>query len=400
MPAAASFRPSHGLWRSAAIGACLGYAVLAIGSVADRSTADHPGLAARIPGLFASEALRSRGRQLLEAGDNRRALPLGAAAVAQEPVDPASTALLGAARFAGGDQAGADRAFMVAGQLGWRIPMTQIYWMGRALEGGDFRVAALRLDALLRQKPALLKDRRLLDPMESDPRGREALAQRLLAMPNWLTAYASANQESADNVVLWRAQTLIRMSRLGGSVGCEKISPIVSRLILMSEARVAHEVWWAHCPDTRRAIVFDGKFERAAVDQSRSEFDWFFVGQSDVEALTQKRDGPLRSGLQIRGNGNRDRFVVRQAIFAPSGKYQLSWKAENPDGTPTNRILASLGCDVESADIVNATFDIVGKRWTTIVDLDNSCEVRWLKFGVAQGPTIGFLTDVGLFPMK
>ena len=238
----ASFRQTAGAWRVVVALCCVAYSVLAIGSAADRLVTEHPDLSARVPAFFASEALRNRGRQLLVAGDANGARLKGEAAVDQEPVYPGSTALLGAARFALGDRIGADRAFTVAGQLGWRVPLTQLYWMGRALEGGDYRVAGLRLDALLRQKPELLKDRRLLDPMESDPRGRTAIAERLVRAPNWLRNYTALDQELPDNVMRWRAQTLLEMSRLGGSAGCERIAPITSRLIQINEAKLGQAI--------------------------------------------------------------------------------------------------------------------------------------------------------------
>lgn len=388
------------VWRVAIVASCLAFAALAMGSAADRLVTGRPDMAKHIPALFAAEALRSQGRQLLEGGDANGARLLGEAAVEQDPVDPGSTALLGAARFALNDRTGAERAFTVAGKLGWRVPLTQFYWMGRALEGGDYRVAGLRLDALLRQKPALLKDRRLLDPMESDPRGRTAMAERMLRKPNWLRAYTALNQELPENVTKWRAQTLIEMSRLGGSAGCERIAPIASRLIQIGEGKIAKVLRRAHCFASGVAIVDDGDFAAAAVDQARSDFVWFFLGQADIDALPQRRDYPAPSGLLIRGNAIRDSIVVRQLVFAPAGTYQLSWKAVSTDGSPTNRILASLGCGIVSIDKVSPTYDSTAQRWTATVQLDDSCEARWLKFGAAKGPTDGFLTEVELVPVE
>ena len=396
----ASFRQTAGAWRVVVALCCVAYSVLAIGSAADRLVTEHPDLSARVPAFFASEALRNQGRQLLEAGDANGARLKGEAAVDQEPVDPGSTALLGAARFALGDRIGADRAFTVAGQLGWRVPLTQLYWMGRALEGGDYRVAGLRLDALLRQKPELLKDRRLLDPMERDPRGRTAIAERLVRAPNWLRNYTALDQELPDNVMRWRAQTLLEMSRLGGSAGCERIAPITSRLIQINEAKLGQAIRRAHCFASKVAIVYDGNFAAAAVDQSRSDFVWFFLGQEGIDALPQRRKYPATSGLIIRGNAIRDQIVVRQLVFAPSGTYRLSWKAVGPGGTPTNQILASLGCGVESIDKITPTYDDTAKKWAATVRLDDGCEARWLKFGAAKGPTDGFLTEVELVPLE
>ena len=240
----------------------------------------------------------------------------------------------------------------------------------------------------------------MLDPMESDPRGRTAMAQRLVITPNWLMAYTGLDQELPDSVTKWRAQTLIEMSRLGGSAGCERIAPIASRLVQIGEAKLAQAVRRAHCFASRVAIVYDGEFAAAAVDQARSDFVWFFLGQADIDALPQRGEYPAPSGLLIRGNAIRDRIVVRQLVFAPAGTYQLSWKAVTTDGTPTNRILASLGCGIESIDQISPTYDSAAERWSATVRLDDSCEARWLKFGAAKGPTNGFLTEVKLVPVE
>ena len=149
---AASLRQRLPLWSRLgwATGLVL-FAGLAAGSAADRLSAGDPVLAAQIPALFASEALRTRGAEALSNGQAVGAEAIGTAAIRNAPTDPQSTALFGAGKLAVGDRVLADRAFRVAGQLGWGVPITQSYWMGQALADGKYDIAALRLDALLRQ---------------------------------------------------------------------------------------------------------------------------------------------------------------------------------------------------------------------------------------------------------
>jgi hypothetical protein len=107
------------------------------------------------------------------------------------PVDPGSTAMFGAARLAQGDEPGAEKAMLVAAQLGWRIQFTQAYWLGRALQLGDMRVAALRLDALLRVTPELVNNDLYLQPFETTQEGRAALVARLALAPDWVGSYVN-----------------------------------------------------------------------------------------------------------------------------------------------------------------------------------------------------------------
>ena len=80
--------------------ALLVYAGLALGSGLDRMSAGQPSLAPRVPGLFASEALRAMGAQALGRGDAAAALRIGQQALRDAPTDPQSAALFGAGNLA------------------------------------------------------------------------------------------------------------------------------------------------------------------------------------------------------------------------------------------------------------------------------------------------------------
>ena len=72
------------------------------------------------------------------------------AALNRDPVNQRLLGLWGSAELARGEDARAEAIFRVAGGLGWRDRPTQLYWYAVARDGGDFVVAASRLDALLR----------------------------------------------------------------------------------------------------------------------------------------------------------------------------------------------------------------------------------------------------------
>ena len=382
------------VWRVAIVASCLAFAALAMGSAADRLVTGRPDLARHIPALFAAEALRSQGRQLLEAGDAKGALVLGQAAVAQEPVDPGSTALLGAARFALGDRTGAERAFTVAGKLGWRVPLTQLYWMGRALEGGDYRVAGLRLDALLRQKPALLKDRRLLDPMESDPRGRTAMVVRMLARPNWLKPYADNVYDISSQAIQYRAMVLEELALRGLTIGCAQIAPATSRLLDTGAVVRAAALWRDHCPAAGTGLVSDGNFANASLASATGPFAWTTTGDSDISLAF----APAASGqrLVIEGAAQRDRVLLSQLLVLPPGGYVLSWRAETASGTPTDHVRAAIGCAQQTKDWLPTNFDRQNRRWVARVTIGADCAGHWLNFGVAANAGSVWLEQIAL----
>ena len=224
------------------------YIGLVLGSGSDRLTATRPELADRIPTLFASEALRIAGSKALANGDVKATLAIAKRALRDAPADPQSAAMLGAGLLASGDRTQADQAFRVAGRLGWRVPITQSYWMGKALAVSDYKVAALRLDALLRQQPGLLSQRQLLDPMERNPKGRAALVQRLALRPEWLTSYLSVDASSSADVMMQRSEVLEEAARSGLVLGCGSIAPTIARLIELNLRNEAGRLSRAHCP--------------------------------------------------------------------------------------------------------------------------------------------------------
>lgn len=379
--------------------ALLGYGGLAIGSGLDRLTQRTPQAASLVPGPFAARALRTRAGQALEKGDAQAALGSAVAAVNMAPLDPGSTALLGAARLKSGDAAGAERAFRIAGQLGWRDPYTQAYWMERALRIGDYRVAAMRLDALLRQRPDLLGERRLMDPLEGTQLGRAALAERILGNPNWLEAYVAKLDGVPRPVLSLRTQVLAEVAARNAVLGCEPIGPLIERLVLEAAEMEAAALWRQHCPGAGQAIVYDGNFAKARIDQVRSQFAWSFIGQADTNILFSP--GPKANGqwVEIDTTSRRIRQFMRQMVLAAPGSYQLSWIALDDTDKPSALVVASLTCSMDPRDWAEARYDPATKRWVSDFTIDRSCQTWWLNFGVSGTPGKARMSEVTLRPI-
>ena len=234
------------LLRLGAVAGALLYAGLAIGSGYDRLAADHPALADRIPSLFAVNAREVAAQNRLTT-DPAAATALAEQLVARAPVEPASTALLGAARYAAGDLPGAERAFRVAGQLGWRVPLTQAYWRQAALAQGDYPVAAQRLDALFRQNPELLHDPATLAPFENDAGAQAAWVDRLATRPPWLGWYIGADDQVPAEVLARRVPALLLLGDRGVVLGCAAITPAVLALTKAGLAGAADALRHKHC---------------------------------------------------------------------------------------------------------------------------------------------------------
>lgn len=362
------------------------YAGLALGSGLDRISAKQPALAVRVPGFFASEALRVLGAQALQQGNAVAARQIGQRALRDAPTDPQSAALFGAGSLANGNRAIADRAFRIAGQLGWRVPITQTYWMNRALAQSDYRIAALRLDALLRQQPELLNDRQLTDPMERNPAGRAALISRMALKPAWLGPYAKAVAATPRDVMMQRVEVLTEARKAGVVMGCDTIAPTVYRLYEQQLLSDAVSLWRAHCPAAGPGPVSDPDFTLLDLSKPLIMLSWQAVGN---EALTVTLSPPLAGSgkrLAVEGNPSRPAQFLRQAVVLARSRYELSWQASNLDGNPSDRVLAVLDCGGETKGWLSPKFDAAKGVWHAEVIWDGRCEMPELGFYAVAGP--------------
>jgi len=372
------------LGRIALAGGLLAYSALALGSGLDRASAGSADLAARIPGFFASEALRVRGADALDHGQAQAALALGKAAIGDAPTDPQSPALLGAGRLASGDRGGADRAFRVAGKLGWRVPVTQTYWMNQALGAGDYRIAAMRLDALLRQQPALHRQRSLIDPMERNPAGRTALVERMALNPIWLTSYVGDVHDLPVDVMLQRAPVLEEAAAKGLVLGCPLIAATANRLALLGQAREGSSLWRAHCPAAGQGLVSDGDFAMAGLGEKPVAFAWDLLGSEDLTlGFIRSGDGPGQR-LTVQGRPRQVRPVLHQLLALTPGRYVLSWRSGDSQNRPSKALRAALGCQGADPVWLEQEFDPASRRWRAPVSLDGHCTAQDLIF--ATGP--------------
>ncbi|WP_225206966.1 tetratricopeptide repeat protein [Novosphingobium huizhouense] len=387
-------RPARGLLIGVAATV---YAALAVVSGLDRLGANDPVLAGMLPSTLLAQSLRNKATNAQSIGDTDTALQLAREAVARTPIEPASTAVLGAAILGREDEAGAERVFRAAAKMGWRVPLTQLYWMQASLAVDDFPNAALRLDALLRQTPGLLANRKLLDPLEQSPEGRSALAERLVERPDWLTPYVADVWNVAPEVLSLRRDVLVDLATDGVRLGCEDISPFVQREVALADVRGARDVWLAHCPGARAGAVYDGDFARAQVTQTRASLAWTFLGNAGITVLPETGPQPGRHSLAVDGNVSRPTVFVRQLQLVTPGRYRLTWSARTEQGTPSNRVVAAFDCGGPIAWQPGEA-GRNGVR-SAVLDHDGKCDAPWLSFALAPGSGAVHLSGVALVPV-
>lgn len=385
--------------RLSLVAAALGFAALAVPSALDRASVAAPAVAARVPAAFAANAWRARAETALVAKRPGEALSAAAEAVRRDPVDPASTGLLGAALLASGKAEAAERAFRVAARFGWREPATQSYWLEAAFAAGDLPLAAQRLDALLRQSPALPQGAALLSRFEATGAGRTALAKRLALRPAWLLGYRNSPVPLSTATMVARADVLRQVAARVGPLGCEEALSLVRGLVEAGRPAEGWRLWRAQCPRaSRAAAVADGGFSAARLDAPPSPFEWSFPGAVGIDVMVAPAAGFAGPALQAASSlPRREAFAVQHLRLAP-GSYRLAWREQDSAGRPSARIAASLSCRLDQAEWQTARSAGGDQRFTTAT-IAADCPDQWLTLAILPGEETVILDDVAAVPI-
>jgi hypothetical protein len=358
-------------WQTWAVaGAVACYIGLAAADGVNRLSVSMPELRPYVPDMLHSEALTEESLQALAKGDAKAGEALARRAVIASPLDSRSSAMLGLSRLMLGDEKGAEVAFTYSAQRGWRAAPTQTYWLQRAWAMGDYRVAGLRMDALLRLHPASLNNHALFDPLEQDPAMRDAMADRLRLGPNWAQLYTHDVIGLSDAQLAARVDVMGRLAQKGSSLGCEGAQMVVNQLTGRNQIATAMQVWRSHCPAATKGLIGDPDFTQFRVGrEGLTEFAWSSDSSGDI-ALRQDE-----GSLQVSNSGSLPGAFLRQKLVVPQGRYRLFWRATEGK----EQILPYWGCDASTASVLPVTQDGKG-HWQADVDWDGRCAGPWLKF--------------------
>lgn len=355
--------------------ALLAYVALAMGSGLDRLTAKEPGMARIVPSAFAAEAHRAMAARALRSG-KAEALTAAQGAVAADPVDPHSAALLGGASLLSGQPKQADLSFRVAAQLGWRDPMTQLYFMNQALRSGDTDLAALRLDALLRQNPLLPVRDMVLSKFEGSSQGRRALSRRLALRPPWTSEFMG--KEGSLPLSVMRKRAAIVANVPGKRWGCDAVAPLVRSLVQGGDTAAAKRLWIAHCPDASPGIA-DPAFSRLSASRPATPFDWNLVGGGDIAVLPA---AAKQAGLIATVSGAASRRIAWQMLTLPAGTYWLRGIARVLPGTRAGALTFSLSCDPGERRPLPINYSNDG-HFNARIEVDRTCAGQYFTVWLA-----------------
>jgi len=386
--------------RLAVAALAMGYAAFAIGNGLDRAAVARHDLMPLVPEMFRARSLDAAGMEAVKARRYGEALKLGEAAVARAPMEGSSTALLGIARLLAQDEAGAQQAFLVAGTRGWRVPVTQTYWLNVAYQMGDYAVAAIRLDALLRQQPYQVRQPELLGAFERNPQASAALVDRMMTKPNWLGLYAGYVGNLTPEQLAGRKSVLSALAERGMVLGCDQLGTLTGELVRHGDVAGARDLWARHCPAAGRGLVGDSALTAPVSDERDVvPFAWQTLGSGDMRIVPHPAGEGPGQWLEASNGSPLAAPVMRQMVVAPAGRYRLSWLARDAEGKGAQGVEAYLGCDMGNLALAGPGRDAGRGRWQADVAIDGQCAGHWLQFTLKPGADAVQLGAVTLTPL-
>lgn len=265
------------------------------------------------------------------AGDLAGAQGLALQAVRSEPLNQDALGLVGQIALELGQAKAAAAVFLMSAQLGWREPLTQMYWFQVALGSGDLDVAAQRLEALGRTGWNREVVQRMLAAMEASPGGRSALADRLAIEAGWADLWRLA--PLSDRELANRAALLTELAGRSVPIDPDLAGQLSYQLVDRGQAAAARALWLrlAARGVSGKALVLDGGFEAsgilAAAQDAPSPFVWRLEQASGIFASVEQAPPPLDGrALQIRSETTSSARTIRQVLALRPGRYALGWR--------------------------------------------------------------------------
>jgi hypothetical protein len=374
-------------------------ALVALGLTAALSGTDRIAIdAMRSPSLqgwpYDIGASRSRATQALIGDGPASAVALFQRSIAIDPLDSRVVGLLGRARLLAGDEAAAEAAFRVSGELGWRDPNTQIYWMGQALLVGDVKVAAERLDALLRQFPNFEERDQLIAALFQSPGGKTELAKRLKLAPAWTDVFMSPSKDVPAAQIVWRGEVMRLVGR--GVFECDKSARLVNDLIALDLLRDATALWQTNCLGPT-SLIYDGGFENIDTTQTISGFDWQLSNRGDVDVQVEEAT-PGNRRLQATVNAANAVPISGQLVVLGPGRYRLSWRMPDTNLAAARALSISADCKGSLGKAVLGQPTDAKDVYAIDFNADSACAASQLKFWLSPKVTVR-LDEVSLSPV-
>ncbi len=321
-----------------------------------------------------ADAVAALARKRLVGHDRDGALRLAGRALQLAPLNASALTTYGFALDQLGRQPQADAAMFVAGRLGWRDLVTQIWLLRRMLLAGDVEAALNHADALMRRQdvvpaPVLAA----LAAAARDPRTTDALVRHLAQNPAWRTpfiVYLSAfAQPPATDVA---HALLTRLARGPTPPTDDELAVFLRNLVGARRFGDAAQAWRELTHGAgQTGYVYDGDFERAP---GQTPFDWALGnGVGWTAMIAPAPAGGHGQGLWVQYDGVSPTQSVRQLLVLPPGAYRLSGQTYGEGDADPRALSWSVDCATTGQVLGGAPTPVAKEQWRAFAVAARAC---------------------------
>jgi O-antigen ligase len=242
-----------------------------------------------------------------------------------------------------------SRAWIIAANMGWRDPPTQLWAMRQAFRNGEFATSALRADALLRtgREAGRLFLGEVRAYAQKDAFRRELLG-RLKLNPSWRASFFRLAADTPDDQLRAVIATLKDLASSAEKPSSAETRSAIAGLIKRGHFQEAQSLYRLTADSSATAAMLsDGSFERSTDDykMDTTPFDWTITNLPGANASIEPTG---QRTLLISTDGEAKGAVVQRYIALAPGKYVLAYQVrgdrEAPEGTAVQ-----VSCDGSNA---------------------------------------------------
>jgi hypothetical protein len=337
-----------------------------------------------------SDAVAALARKRLIGHDRDGAMRLAGRALQLAPLNASALTTYGFAMDLQGRQPQADAAMFVAGRLGWRDLVTQIWLFRRMLLAANVEAALNHADALMRRQDAVpTAVLAALTAAARDPRTTDALARHLAQNPPWRTpfiVYLSAfAQPPATDVA---HALLTRLANGPTPPTGDELAVYLRSLVSTQQFDQAAREWRQLTHGAGQAgYVYDGDFERAA---GQTPFDWTLSDGVGWTASVADAPGEGHGqALRVEYDGVSPPKSVRQLLVLPPGAYRLSGQVYGEGDADPRALGWSVACVTTGQVLGGVPTSAAKDRWAPFAAAltvpAEGCSAQWLALTATPG---------------
>jgi hypothetical protein len=204
--------------------------------------------------------------------------------------------------------------------LGWRDPTAQLWLLREALEQRRYDNAAVRGDALLRQRLYEEEASAALTEVAASPGGLPLLVGRLAANPLWRGSFfeRSIKRGGEDRLLVLRLMELLRDTEAPAATG--ELRPLLYSLVDAGSYEEAYRAWESLRLEAPAPIA-----SALAPRDASAPFEW---QHRSLPGVTIASSEASETGSTIRAEGTVAGRLVEKMLILQPGRYQLTARAD------------------------------------------------------------------------